>query len=168
MPRKQTRPRYQAVKAADAYNDQKTAAQIAAAHATATTQEELQEFVLSQIKRLIHGDLAGRWFDDPTVVGQPLQVLAALVLGARWNVLLLGPCNGVNRVFTTPEPFLHGTYYGAEPRLRLRHNGRALEEGTDFEVSESGGPGTGFDTVAMVSLTPNGRSRLLADYTRRP
>lgn len=167
MARKQTRPRYEAVKAADAYDDQKSAVEIAAAHATATTQEELQEFVLSQIKRILHGDLAGRWFDDPTTIAS-LAALRALVVGARWNVELLGTKDGVNRTFTTPEKFLHSTYADAEPRLRLYHNGRRLIEGDDFLPSESGGAGTGFDTVTMLSLVPNGRSRLTADYTRQP
>lgn len=59
-----SRIRYEAIKVADLTDDQKSAVAILAALATSTTQEDLQEFVLSQIKRIIHGDAAGHWYDD--------------------------------------------------------------------------------------------------------
>ena len=56
--------RYKEVRLADLRNDQKTAAQILNADAASDTQEQFQEFVLSQIKRIIHGDHSGIWKDD--------------------------------------------------------------------------------------------------------
>lgn len=163
-----TRLRYQKVWKAGVFDDQKSAAQIAASETTSITQEDFQSFVLSQIKRIIHGNDAGRWFDDPTQVPAILQILQNLVLGSRYNIELVGTKDGTNRVFTTPDKFLHGTYYGAEPQIRLMHNGRRLIEQDDFTVSESGGVGTGFDTITMVSFAPVSRSRLIADYVKKP
>lgn len=163
-----TRLRYKKVWKAGVFDDQKTAPQIAASETTSTTQEDFQEFVLSQIKRIIHGNAVGRWFDDPAAVPSNIQILLDLVLGQRFNVELLGVKNDVNLTFTTPDKFLHGTYYGAEPQIQLMHNGRRLIEGDDFTVSESGGVGTGFDTITMVSFAPSSRSRLIADYVKKP
>ena len=61
----QQRFRYDRVRVADMTDDQKTAAQIVTgATGGSVTQEEYQEFVLSQMKRMIFGDLAGNWYDD--------------------------------------------------------------------------------------------------------
>lgn len=91
----------------------------------------------------------------------------ALTLGARWGQPLSGIQDGENRVFTLPEKALHGTYAGGEPRIRIYHNGRRLSETDDFTVSESGGPGTGYDTVTFVSFAPSALSVLMADYTKQ-
>lgn len=56
--------RYKEVRRADTLDDQKTALQILAAELSSLTQEQLQEFVLSQIKRVIHGNNVGYWRDD--------------------------------------------------------------------------------------------------------
>lgn len=56
--------RYKVVRRADAYDDQKPALQILNAEGLSLTQEEYQEFILSQIKRIIHGDNPGIWKDD--------------------------------------------------------------------------------------------------------
>ena len=61
--------RYKEVRVADRRSDQKTAAQIANADAASNTQEQLQEFVLSQIKRILHGDRVGLWKDDFLTLG---------------------------------------------------------------------------------------------------
>lgn len=61
----QQRVRYDRVRVADTTDDQKTAGQIVTgATGGSVTQEEYQEFVLSQMKRMIFGDLAGNWYDD--------------------------------------------------------------------------------------------------------
>jgi hypothetical protein len=163
-----TRLRYKKVWKAGVFDDQKTAAQIVSSETVSVTQEDFQSYVLSQIKRIIHGNAVGRWFDDPTVVPSNIKVLIDLVYGSRYNVELLGVKNDVNRTFTTPDKFLHQSYYGAEPRIRMMHNGRRLIEADDFTVSESGGVGTGFDTVTVVSFSPSSRSRLTADYVKKP
>jgi hypothetical protein len=59
-----TKLRYRDVRVADKTDDQKTAVQILNALVSSITQEDLQEFVLSQIKRIIHGNNAGTWRDD--------------------------------------------------------------------------------------------------------
>lgn len=61
--------RYKEVRRADTLDDQKTALQILAAEVNALTQEQLQEFILSQIKRIIHGDNAGYWRDNFAAAG---------------------------------------------------------------------------------------------------
>lgn len=63
--------RYKEVRVADRRNDQKTAPQIVNADAASFTQEQFQEFVLSQIKRIIHGDQTGTWKDDFQSQGIP-------------------------------------------------------------------------------------------------
>lgn len=166
-PRRQTRPRLEAVKKAYTFDDQRTAAEIATSEATSTTQEEFQEYVLSQIKRIIHGDLLGRWFSDPTQASSPLQVLKDLVLGQRWGVELIGSLDGVNRTFATPEKFLHGTYNGGIPRIRIYHNGRRLQEGVEFEAFESV-PGAGYNRVRVLLFAPSQYSGLVADYVVQP
>lgn len=49
--------------------------------------------------------------------------------------------------------------------IALYFNGQRLESGAgnDFTVSESGGVGTGFDTVTLLFL-PNIGSKFVADY----
>ena len=66
--------RYREVRRADQLDDQKTALQILAAHVASGTQEELQEFVLSQVKRIIHGDAAGNWYDNFNAGGAILSL----------------------------------------------------------------------------------------------
>jgi len=53
--------RYNAIRRADSLDDQLAAATIAAREASAVTQEDLQEGVLSQLKRVLVGDDAGGW-----------------------------------------------------------------------------------------------------------
>ena len=154
-----TRLRYEAVKVADLTDDQKTAAAILTALAASVTQEDLQEFFLSQVKRIIHGDNPGNWYDNFVASGiLSLQDLTGLVVGRVWNVELLGLKDGINRAFTTPADFLPNTQ-------SIWHNGRKLHPALDYLISESGGPGTGYDTVTMVSLIPVSHSLLTADYT---
>lgn len=78
----------------------------------------------------------------------------------RFGVVLSGAINGFNSVFTTPEDFRHDP-----PRavLSLFFNGQRLFVGDDFTVSESGGPGTGYDTITAL-FAPVPGDRLWADY----
>src|ERR1700745_1713353 len=66
--------RYKEVRRADAVDDQKPAAQIANPYAPGTqTQEDLQQLILSQIKRILFGDNPGHWYDDFIAAGgQPI------------------------------------------------------------------------------------------------
>lgn len=56
--------RYSSVRIADRLNDQYDPAQITNAYLSSTTQEDLQEYYLSQLKRIIHGPYHGEWKDD--------------------------------------------------------------------------------------------------------
>lgn len=79
----------------------------------------------------------------------------------RWDVALLGVKNGVNSIFTTPEKFIQSGNF----KVLVYWNGRRLRETNDYTVSESGGVGTGFDTVTFLFAKPPVSSSVLtADY----
>jgi hypothetical protein len=82
----------------------------------------------------------------------------------RENVALAGVKNGVNTVFTIPG----GDLARHEPpgvQIKLYRNGlrQNLGVGCDYTVSESGGAGTGFDTVT-VDPAPLSYEILLVDF----
>jgi hypothetical protein len=53
----------------DDLDDQKTASEIAAGEITSTDYAQFLEFILSQFKRIMKGDRAGNWKDDPNAIG---------------------------------------------------------------------------------------------------
>lgn len=78
---------------------------------------------------------------------------------------LIGLRNGSNRTFFTAEKFLNGTFTtGDQFHIHVKHNGKDLYEGIDYSIGESGGPGTGYDTINMISITPVPHSLLKATY----
>jgi len=79
----------------------------------------------------------------------------------REGVALLGIYDGSNQDFTTPEPFVQGT----NMNIKVYRNGQRLHFGVsnDYVVSESGGPGTGYDTI-VVAIPPRDHEKLIADY----
>lgn len=84
----ESKVRYKVVRRADTYDDQKPALQILNAEGLSLTQEEYQEFLLSQIKRIIHGDNPGIWKDDFEGAGTlSLEELTAAV-GVGQHLLL--------------------------------------------------------------------------------
>ena len=79
----------------------------------------------------------------------------------RWGIDLLGPKDGTNTTFQTPEPFVQqGTVV-----IQVYWNGQRLRLGAtnDYTVAESGGVGTGFDTI-IVARAPRSYDVLMADY----
>lgn len=77
---------------------------------------------------------------------------------------LLGIQDGANRTYTTVEKFQPDT-------MQVYHNSRELVRAMspsprygDFYVSESSGPGTGYDTVTILSFSPVEFSRMWAHY----
>jgi hypothetical protein len=84
----------------------------------------------------------------------------------KQNVVLLGTKNGSNRKFTVPAPdkFINGSLGSNEFRILVRHNGKGLLPGIDYTMSESGGAGTGLDTISMITFKPVSDSTLVADY----
>jgi hypothetical protein len=83
----------------------------------------------------------------------------------RDSVQLSGPFDGSNTTFSAPEKFLQGS-------SRVYHNGRRLKRFNndhtplvgEYYETESGGMGTGFDTVVITGFVPSPHSQLLADY----
>lgn len=81
--------------------------------------------------------------------------------GRYYKQTLGGAINGANTTFTTTVAFVHGGV-GTE---KLYYNGVLLEEGLgcDYEAQESGGAGTGFDTIEML-FTPKAGDKLAIDF----
>jgi hypothetical protein len=76
---------------------------------------------------------------------------------------LIGTLDGNNRVFTTSEKFINGTWGNNIFKILIKHNGRDLVEGIDYMISESGGVGSGYDTV-IFTFSPTSTSILSTDY----
>jgi hypothetical protein len=74
---------------------------------------------------------------------------------------LIGLINGSNTTFYTAVPFKHG---GVDTES-LFYNGQALDEGSgnDYVVSESGGPGTGYDKID-TAFVPRDGQKLVIDF----
>jgi len=83
--------------------------------------------------------------------------------GQVFNEVPSGAVNGVNQNFTTASKCVPG-------RLRGDFNAQRLLEGAteDFTVAESGGFGSGFDTIilALAPITNAKPDVLLVDYTK--
>jgi hypothetical protein len=76
----------------------------------------------------------------------------------RYGVEPSGVKNGVNTVFTLPEIVVISA-------LRVYFNGKRLHEGAvhDYTTSESGGAGTGYDTITLAN-PPLSFDHVLCDY----
>jgi hypothetical protein len=97
--------RYREVRVADARSDQFDASAVAAANATSITQEDYQQFLLSQVKRIVHGDQAGNWYDDFEGLDIPsLQ-------GSVYNLLLNNDPNGAGITYV---PVYNGLQFATE------------------------------------------------------
>jgi hypothetical protein len=79
----------------------------------------------------------------------------------RWDIALSGVTNGINVSFATPEFFLQVSNL----HIRVYLNGQRLREGAgnDYTVAESGGLGTGFDTV-ILAIAPRSGDTVTADF----
>lgn len=83
----------------------------------------------------------------------------------KQGVVPVGSRNGTNRVFFTPDLFLDGAYNGNIFRLAVLFNGRQLVKGVDYEISKTGNsPGTGYNTITFISLTPPNNAQIYVDY----
>lgn len=87
----------------------------------------------------------------------------------REDEQLVGAINGLNQTYLLPnsEKALY-----ADPGLKIKVslNGVRLHEGAanDFTVSESGGVGTGYDTITLVHIAPISGDLVTADYIIDP
>ena len=82
----------------------------------------------------------------------------------REEIPLIGMRDGINRTFYTPDKFINGSYFGNIFHITIEHNGKDLYENIDYTIGESSGPGTGYDTINLISITPNAHSLLFAKY----
>lgn len=88
----------------------------------------------------------------------------SLPINFHENISLIGLKNGINRYFMTPDKFFVGELEGSDFSIRIRHNGKGLDPDLDFDIQESGGLGSGYDTIFFKSFAPTNFSNLLADY----
>jgi hypothetical protein len=172
-----TLKRYNSIRRADDTNDQHGSVAIQGALIASETQEELQTFVLSRLRQVIFGETSSEhWYDDFLSDGilslKDLSASSGSVL-LRVGVALVGPKDGANRVFrTTPDHFVHSPGSNGKT-IEVWHNGRRLSQTStpnpalgDYTVEESGGVGTGYDTINLLTFSPVSRSVLLANYQR--
>jgi hypothetical protein len=89
-----------------------------------------------------------------------------LPVNFKENISLVGARDGVNRLYKVPAPdkFINGAFQNSEFSISVHHNGKLLEQGIDFIVAESGGVGTGYDSIIFTNYSTVPRSRLLASY----
>jgi hypothetical protein len=72
-----------------------------------------------------------------------------------------GVINGSNTTFTLPESFIPS----GDLAIRVYRNGQRQTLGDDYTVTESGGAGTGFDTIEFAApCAPKDGSVLRVDY----
>ena len=138
------------------FDDQKSPVQIAASETDAADEQAFVESILSQIRQILG---TANWYDP---VPTTLQALSQIP-ERKYDVELVGVKDGVNVTFTTPDLFDPDT-------LLVYVNGvrQQVGAGCDFEVSESGGIGTGYDTITLDSrLAPKVEESVFADYTLR-
>ena len=83
----------------------------------------------------------------------------------RIGVPLVGTKDGTNDTFTTLPEFFFQT---ANLKIKVFWQGRRLGLFEDYVVLESGGAGTGYDTVKLLwttgELLPRSTDKLIADY----
>lgn len=87
-----------------------------------------------------------------------LEISSALTVDeVKYEQDLIGTKDGSNRIFTTPDYFLPDT-------IRVYRNGDRQDDG-DYVLSESGGVGTGYDTITFGPENPPlSNEKLFADY----
>lgn len=87
----------------------------------------------------------------------------------RQNVPMVGVINGVNTVFVLP----FGDKAAIVPpatTIAVRVNGVEYSSGVenDYVLSESGGAGSGFDTITMLHFAPKEGDSITATYFINP
>lgn len=167
--------RHRQIRRADDTSDQENSAAISGAIPSSLTQEDYQRFFLSRLRQVIFGNVPGthHWFDDFLAQGIfSLKDLTALAQAPIRTGFAFGdPRDGINRIFhTSPLKFIHDPLVSGKT-IEVWHNGRRLMQTAnahpgagDYTVAESGGVGTGFDTVVLLTFAPVGTSALVADF----
>lgn len=80
----------------------------------------------------------------------------------RTGQTLVGPKNGLNLTFQLAgtDKFVHNLPFLS---VHVYYNGVRLALLYDYTISESGGSGTGYDTI-VLEVAPRVRDTILADY----
>lgn len=94
----------------DNFDDQKSASEIANSEVTTTDLQQFQNHFLSQIKRIIHGDRAGNWHDDPVTVFGEDASLYALLMGSGGDDDQVKDCVLEGETFLVKENHQHITW----------------------------------------------------------
>jgi len=166
--------RYKQTRRADDVDDQADSAEITQAIPNSVTQEDYQRYFLSRLRQVIFGDAAGKhWFDDFEGEGiKSLSELSAGVTGdiSKIGIVLIGAKNGTNRIYHTPDKFFHDPLVTGSTIEVFANSRRLIQTNLqnpavgDYWVSESGGVGTGFDTINLLTFTPIVRTTLVCNY----
>jgi hypothetical protein len=93
---------------------------------------------------------------------RPVSAGGGSVVGQRVRRALAGVQNQSNQAFTTPEKFTRAVGF----EEWVLYNGQMLEAGVgcDYTVSESGGVGSGFDTITFETIAPHSDDNLRIVY----
>lgn len=144
----------------ESFDDQKTPSEIQLSETASENHQEFLEYVISQIRQILG---TTNWHDPVPVDLVTLLGQVNDLEGIRDQAELEGVCDGVNRNFLIPngERAVHSNSGGI--KIKVYHNSRRLQE-SEFEVLESGGAGTGYDTIRLTAFAPPRSSVLFADY----
>jgi hypothetical protein len=123
-----------------------------------------EAWVVESKINLLQFDVCQKNFLSSHGVTVGLDATGAIPFIFKQGMSLVGVKNGTNRIFTTVDKFVQGTLSGNTFKISIKHNGRVLAETIDYIVSESGGAGTGYDTVVFVSFAPQADSTIVVDY----
>ena len=172
-----TKTRYRYVRRADDTDDEQGSAAILGAITASVTSEQFQVFYLSRQRQIIYGDVnpGKHWYDpfpDEGILSlAELTALSGAAIKDRIGVGFVGPQDGSNRLFRTSPDFFSHDLAGTGQTIEVFHNGRRLIQSAtadpsigDYTVEESGGVGTGFDTINLCTFAPVVRSQLVANY----
>ena len=135
------------------FDDQKASATIAASETAAADEQEFIENVLSQIRQILG---TANWYDPPTVT------IADLATREVCNEIPSGLKNNANQVFTTANFFIPDSEKVYVNGMRMSRKGGFC----DYEISESGGVGTGYDTITLGLIAPDPDEQIMVDYTK--
>jgi hypothetical protein len=83
----------------------------------------------------------------------------------KQGISLIGNQNGSNISFYTPDRFINGIDGDNEFKITVVRNGRTLTENEDYILLESGGSGTGWDTVRFICNPPYPEDVIEVSYT---
>ncbi len=102
---------------------------------------------------------------EVTTIGQAVAVVGSLSVRIGEN--LSGQIDGALSAFLTPSKFLHNIP-GDTVRVYFNTGRLVFGATADYTVSESGGVGSGFDTINLTftpKIPPGRPDRLVVDYT---